>query len=1131
MNDLRNNDQRNNELVDAQTRQRVANDLRTNFLVEAAAGTGKTTNIVERMVNLIATGECEISRLVAVTFTRKAAAELLERFEAKLRSRASEPNNAFDAQSRERMLDACNRSNQAFVGTMHSFCASLLRERPIEFSVDPAFRELTEEDDKQLKSQAWHDNIHNLMAEHHPLLDQMSELGLVRDHLQHCYYHLVSHRDIRSWPTSEPQPVDLEQIQQQVQNYIERMRSLAPNFPAVRGNDKLMEHYEEILRASQRDWTRPAKFIQLLEKFDTTPNTVQGAWISKAIGKEERDFWAHFRTSIAKPALAYWYAKRYPLVLDFVQRAVEIYEKHKRLHAGLDFTDLLLRIVDGLRHQPELRAYFQARYTHILVDEFQDTDPVQAEMLTFLCSQDRDETNWSLCGLRPGALFLVGDPKQSIYRFRRGDIVTYNRMRELIENSNGEVLSLAKNFRSQATIREWNNKVYRRLFGTSATIYSPAAEDMLQGREEVLHPAPNVPSLSGLYRLPVAQFGRAFDTAGEADAIARTIHHAINGGFELSRTRAETEQGRTSAIEPRDFLIIPPAKKSLPIYKAALDRYNIPCDVTGGNAVADIAELQLLTNVLLCVDDPYDRVAFLAILREQLFGFNDQELYELRMLGATFVYTAPIDATNAGDAGDVVIRYQQVCARLSEYASWLRNLPYTVGVTRIAEDLGLLAGASSRDDGNIAAGGFLKAIEWLRCHANDFDSIVDVVGSIDQLRESNEFEGCSALSPDANAVRLMNLHKAKGLEAPVVFLVDVYAPTTHAVHSHVDRSDQADTKLARGYLSVHNEINRPPRQKHFKPVACPANWETYQAVEQAFLDAEKDRLLYVATTRAGNALVISTGNDKSVWAKLYPDLDNAQSLPVPKLQSEFNSAPKQQATHIATRGLTHCNDEIISKADSDFVTTPPPFATSELIRSRWEATRIKSYDIQSAKSLALRGVSRPRFETTGEYGYRWGSAVHELFEICTKSTDADLRAFALDLAREHGLAHDRIDELVSTVRSVTQSDMWRRAQCAPHCYSELPMEALITNPDGLPTIFRGVIDLIFEESTEDNSATSWVIVDYKTDDITLAEVPAANDYYRSQLAHYAMYWTSITGNAVKEMGLYFTKHNRYESIQ
>ncbi|MDX1930003.1 MAG: UvrD-helicase domain-containing protein [Pirellulaceae bacterium] len=1097
-----NNQSTNSIAIDSRTRERISKELRTNFLVEAAAGTGKTTKIVDRMVNLIATGECEIDHLVAVTFTRKAAAELRARFEAGLRAGAYDAGKDFDLVARQRMQDACNRSNQAFVGTIHSFCASLLRERPIEFEVDPQFRELTESDDQQLKEDAWHSNIRNLLATEDPLLERMNELGIVRSQLKHCFHQIVANRDIEQWPVSDPQTLNLPRLRQEMQDYIDHMRTLAPAFPDDRGNDGLMNRYEEIIRASQRDWLQPAGLIRMLEKFDSTTSVVQSAWVDKLVGKAEKTKWENFRERVAKPALAYWYGRRYPLVVEFVRRAAAIYERDKKSHGGLDFTDLMLRVASGLRAQPELRAYFRTRYTRILVDEFQDTDPVQAEMLMLLCSEDHQQQDWNQCKLRPGSLFLVGDPKQAIYRFRRGDIVTYNRMRDLIQQS-GEVLPLAKNFRSQACLIEWNNEVYRKLFGTQATAYSPASEDMLHGRQEdeaLTTSSPQVPVLSGLFTLPVAKHRNSVDTEGEADAIARVIRHAIDGGMHIPRTKSELQAGKTTAAEPRDFLIIPPRKSSIRTYKAALDRYGIPCDVTGGNATDGIEELQLLTVVLQCVDDPYDQISFLSLLRNQLFGFDDQELYTLKQQGIPFVYSAPQEPNSKSSA--IGQRYASVCETLSNYARWLRSLPYAVGVTRIAEDLGLLAKAAARADGDVAAGGFLKAIEWLRQRSNDFDSIADVVGSLDELLEADEFEDGTALSPNTNVVRLMNLHKAKGLEAPVVFLADIGNESQFPVHAHIDRSSGNRADEARGYVSVQHEIKHP-WGKSFKPIACPVGWPPFEEKEGRFLAAEKDRLLYVATTRAGCGLIISTGNDKSVWAKLYPYLDAAPKLQIPNLAGDVSQSSTSDAA---------------SKTQFE-----PRLAAPAAITARWQEARLGSYAINSAKDLGLKGVRRPKWETTGEYGYRWGSAVHELLELRTKSPEAELRAAAVNLAHEYGLQHDRIDELIGTVESVTRSDVWQRAQAALRRYSELPFETLV-NDDDRPTIIRGVIDLIFEEPS------GWVIVDYKTDDISSSDIPAAISYYQSQLQQYSKHWTNITGNSIQELGLYFTKLNRYEVV-
>ncbi len=191
------------ETQDTLTRTRIASELDKNFIVEAAAGTGKTTCLVSRMVALIETGTCQIEQLAAVTFTRKAAAELRERFQAALQKKATTIQTG-DAEKCKRLKSASDRLDLAFVGTIHSFCAALLRERPIEFAVDPAFRELDEKDDYLLREQAWHENIADLIASGDPLLDQLRDLDIDRAQLKTCFSHFIEHRDIEHWPVKLP---------------------------------------------------------------------------------------------------------------------------------------------------------------------------------------------------------------------------------------------------------------------------------------------------------------------------------------------------------------------------------------------------------------------------------------------------------------------------------------------------------------------------------------------------------------------------------------------------------------------------------------------------------------------------------------------------------------------------------------------------------------------------------------------------------------------------------------------------------------------------------------------------------------------------------------------------------------
>ena len=293
-----------------------------------------------------------------------------------------------------------------------------------------------------------------------------------------------------------------------------------------------------------------------------------------------------------------------------------------------------------------------------------------------------------------------------------------------------------------------------------------------------------------------------------------------------------------------------------------------------------------------------------------------------------------------------------------------------------------------------------------------------------------------------------------------------------------------------------------------KNVATPENRQGFQDEEQRYLNAEAERLLYVATTRAACAMIVSVGKGNSNWSGLHRYLNDAPEVEIPSDQQ-----------------LQKASRKIKSKPKSKV-----KLLSSDQIALKWATAAQPNYAIATAKELGLAGKSRPRWETSGDYGYKWGSAVHELLEICTKSPKADLRSSAITLASEYDLGSERVDELLATVKSVTQSEIWKRAQAATRCFSELPFETSSRDDSGKLTIIRGVIDLIFEEPTTATSPAGWVIVDYKTDDITASDIPSAIEYYRGQLTRYAEYWSQLTNHHVTEFGLYFTRLNHYDRI-
>jgi ATP-dependent helicase/nuclease subunit A len=288
-------------------------------------------------------------------------------------------------------------------------------------------------------------------------------------------------------------------------------------------------------------------------------------------------------------------------------------------------------------------------------------------------------------------------------------------------------------------------------------------------------------------------------------------------------------------------------------------------------------------------------------------------------------------------------------------------------------------------------------------------------------------------------------------------------------------------------------------------ISTPANWNQFQKEEQMFLDGEADRLLYVATTRAECMLIVSVGKDNSNWSGLHSYLAGAEELSVP-------AARPSVADELAGGGDDSAAD---ARVDINII---------DKWIDKWSAATTPSYMVESVKEISLQGTTRPDWQASGDFGYKWGSAVHELLEIATKTPSVDLRASASLLANQYDLGSERVGELLTTADAVTHSDVWKRSLESKRCFSELPFETLSRSDDGQPMITRGVIDLLFEEDD------GWVIVDYKTDDITESDIVSAVNYYRPQLKHYAIHWHETTGNHVAQLGLYFTRINQYVEV-
>jgi len=1153
--------------VDQAQRDRILRELDTNMLVEAAAGTGKTTCMMGRMIALLGTGTCDrIRHLAAVTFTRKAAAELRGRFQVGLEKAV----RAAEAEPERRNLErALGEIEQCFLGTIHSFCARLLRERPVEARVDLDFREVDEEEDRLLREEAWELFSARVLApdeaEYRGVADELEGLGLgLREVGSTFVERFADYPDVDEWPVPERRSLQgLEEAVRRLREYAAHMRQLRPKLPRGDwGSDRLIWEYIDLPRrvAFCEDLGHPPALMRILERFSKDATPTQKVWMrdgafSQEGVRAEMSRWTAFREEVAEPLLRSWYELRYALVMRLFQEARRVYDGLRQERGLLNFQDLLMKTAALLRDKPAVRAYFRERFRFLLVDEFQDTDPVQAEVMLLLTAGDPEERVWRRCRPVPGSLFVVGDPKQSIYRFRRADIRTYNDVREIIRVGDrgdrpGCVVELCANFRTSPPLIDWVNHV----FGPEAAQGQPEERGGLQKQQEqqkqkkkekkkeavLRFPAQaseespgyvplaagrvdgNSGHLSGLYCLLVpADAGDARGAAEvEADRIARTVRQALDQGWTVTRSRREREEGVSPVVRPSDFLIVTRNRERMSTYARKLQEVGVPHQVTGGSALNEVRELGMLHACLQAVAQPDDPVALLAVLRGELFGLSDRALYAFRRAGGRFCYRAEVprfglDAARDGarEDGAVSERIADAFRRLSRYDRWLSQVPAVAAVERIAEDLGLFALAGSRPGGDVEAGSLAKALEILRQVQHETWNTAAVADVLGRLAESAvRHDGVSARSAERDEVRIMNLHKVKGLEAAVVFLADPSGESSHPVGLHIDRS--GDRVL--GHMAVFG----PKRGRQAPVLAQPEAWAALAEREERFAAAEALRLRYVAATRAGAALIVTqrwgkgAKNHYNPWKYFRDYIPESRELPDP---GPVNARPGP-GVRVEPGEAERAGEAIAARRERLF--RPSVFEAGAKAHALGES----GANAAPAPEPAGPGARGPDVTSEGEHGVEWGTVIHNLLEAAMASPGADLDRLARAMLPEHGLDADRAGEAADTVRAVKRSRLWQRALQSRERFVEVPFEIQRVEGGRPPTLIRGAIDLVFREDG------GWVLVDWKTDRVPDGNAHALAAHYAPQVRLYAEAWKTATGQWPKETALYFVREDLYVPV-
>ncbi|MEW6270465.1 MAG: UvrD-helicase domain-containing protein, partial [Thermodesulfobacteriota bacterium] len=835
-------------LADAAARERIARDLDTTLVVEAAAGTGKTTALVSRMVRLLATGTATLDRIVALTFTEAAAGEL----KLRLRSEIERARQAPDAprEERRRLTGALPHLEQARIGTIHSFCADVLRERPVEAGIDPLFEVAPDDVAGEIFARAFDRWFERQLESPREGVRRVLRWRAGRDEsargmLRAAAWSLVERRDFPArWERAELAR------EPEIDGLLGELRALAAWAAAGDADDHFVRCLHEIAAfvrdVERREALRGRDYDALEAGLRELARSRAWRWrgfrrVAKEFPKDE----LLARRDALKERLDAFVAASgadlAPLLRDELWEVVEAYEALKERTGCLDFLDLLVRARDLVRDDVAVRGDLQRRFSHVFVDEFQDTDPLQVEILLLLAAGDPSVADWRRVRPAPGKLFLVGDPKQSIYRFRRADVALYESVKQQLLASGASLVYLTASFRAVPELQAAVNAAFApRMRGESP---SQAAYIALEAFREPITTQPAlvalpVPEPYGDFRIANFRIEESLP-----DAVAAFVDWLVReSGWTVTERERPTERvpvrARHVCVLFRRFRSY--GRDMTRPYARALEARQLPHLLVGGGSFHQREEIEALRCALGAIERPDDELLVVATLRGPLFALADAALLAFRETVGTL---HPFRQVPDG-APPPVAEVASALAVLRELHRGRNRRPLADTISRLLAATRAHAGFAIWPTGEQALANVARLLDLARrAERRGTISFRAFVQQLEDEAEQGEAREAPIFEEGTDGVRIMTVHRAKGLEFPVVILADMTArETPEEPQRHVD--------AARGLCAM--------RLARCSPRELLDNAELEMERERE----EATRLLYVAATRARDLLVVPVLGDE-----------------------------------------------------------------------------------------------------------------------------------------------------------------------------------------------------------------------------------------------------------------------------
>jgi len=1123
------------ELNDQKARDAISQELRANLLVEAGAGSGKTEEMAKRILALINSGHRYIGEIVAITFTRKAANELRERIRTTL-------EKEYAATGIERCKTALDNIHECFIGTIHSFCAKMLRERPIEAGVDPGFEEIDDVRDEIIRQITWESFVMDADGDDKRILRLMDDFNVSEGSAKVLLKAVCDNQDI-DFDVPNDDTSSLQDLFDTVREVLKELYSLIrESYDDIPDSVKRGTARADNLQKSMITFRRKTRgiksadltnreLIDILMVFSTKSSVyvVQKCWGASASerqnAKEIGVEFQGFREETVAPLIERIGASVYSyLLVPFALKAKDAYMQYKRAVAELNFQDLLMKTSQLLKDYPEVRRYFQSKYKTLLIDEFQDTDPIQAEIAMYLTGSEIEEKLWHKITPREGSLFVVGDPKQSIYGFRRADFRLYNRFKEHVKNTGGEIVELKTNFRATNDLGYWNNEVFPELLkGEDQAVFTemdtvlPALEDTISG--------------VAFYRIDAKT--NAEILAVESMDLVRIISYLVGNEKITERVKDEGDNFLLikRQVQYKDIMVLARKKKQLEQIANAVAASGIPVRITGADITKRTSEFIYFAELIRMLAYPEDNAYIYNVMRGDFFGFSIREIFKFKKYGGDFRIYFDFDEfykKNAIDPEVMAIfeKVRECFKKLRLFSDYIQNLAPAAATERIIEELGIMRIHLISNEKLSGFGSFVSLIEKIRLKKiSDIWGLNLFIDELSAMIESGFEEDIDIEGKDVDAVRFMNVHKSKGLEAPIVILA---APCSGTLPEPSFYSEQVvaedGTVNNYGYIRISKNPEIVFSKKFYEPIA----WKLIEDKAIRSEELESDRLLYVAATRAKNLLIISDSAAKDAqWEKLMSMLPSGTMNILEKAYraGSWVSADEHEITDSKVAVFDDELECMKTQRNAAFAANRP---TYKMFAPSHDAKRLRSDDEESGTDDFEKSIVENTIEViinSDETGIRAdklsiGRIVHNVLDVLISDESALPETIDLIL-KDNTDEHITEEFLQSIVDGFKRHPLWAQLESSDAVYTEVPFSykaPIDSNFFGeapeKDTYVNGYIDLVFKGDD------GWVIIDFKTHDSKEVAHDIRNSYDK-QLNIYKEVWEKITGEPVVITDVFF----------